>query len=134
MANQDELAQLETERDRLQSMIAYHSGSSSRRPRQFQTPSWFLAVAVVLTCGIAASLIAAVFADQLSPWGLIALLAGLTLLAYISSRRVTLFGVTFFVGEVFSGYPVGQPVGENEARERLAKCEAEIVKLRKQGE
>ena len=134
MVNQDELAQLETERDRLQSMIAYHNGSSYGRPSQLRAHGWFVVVAVVLICGVAGSLIAAVFAGQLSPLGPIAVLAGLALLAYILSRRVTLFGVTFFLGEVFSGYPTGHPVGENEARERLAKCEAQIVKLRKRGE
>jgi hypothetical protein len=46
MVDRDELAQLEAERDRLQSMIAYHNGPFYRMFSLPRTPAWFGAAAV----------------------------------------------------------------------------------------
>jgi hypothetical protein len=130
MARHDELALLEAERDRLLSMIAYHNGPFYGMSWDSRAPAWFVAVGIAITCGIAGLLVAGVFAGQISPLTIILLVVGLPLLAYILSRRVTLFGVTFFVGDILAQYPVGEPPGEQQARQRLAECEAQIMKLK----
>jgi hypothetical protein len=140
MASQDELAQLEAERDRLRSMIAYHSGPFYRTPRGFRAPAWFVVVAIAIICGIGALIVAGVLAGQISASGFVFLVlflvVGLPLLAYISTRRITVFGAPLFVGEIlalFGGIvtaPKGRPAGEPETHQRLADCEARIVKLK----
>jgi hypothetical protein len=89
MTGEDELAQLEAERDRLLSMIAYH-----------QSPYY----------------------------------------QKIAGRRpagaITVFSVSFYltdlIGALFMA-PTGPPAGEPEALQRLADCEARIVKLKATG-
>jgi hypothetical protein len=137
MAGQDELAQVEAERVRLLSMITYHNGPCYRAPRGFRARAWFVVVAIAITCGIGVSIVAGIFAGQISASGVLFLVVGLLLLAYISTRRITVFDTPFFVGEILALFggsiaaPVGQqPVGEIEARQRLADCEARIVKLK----
>jgi hypothetical protein len=83
MAGRDELAQLEAERDRLLSMIAYHNRSPFRGPAGSPAPAWFVAVAVAGICGIGFTILAGVFAGQISPSSLLFLVVGLPLLAYI---------------------------------------------------
>jgi hypothetical protein len=131
MAGPDELAQLEAERDRLLSMIAYHNPPLPG----FRAPAWFVVVALAIICGIGISLVAAVFAGQISTSTLLFLVVGLPVLAYISTRKITMFGTTLSTGEIFallSGEfgPAGQPAGEPQARQRLADCEARIMKLK----
>jgi hypothetical protein len=72
MASQDDLAQLEAERDRLLSMIAYHDGPF------YRAPGWFSVIETIV-CGITTT---------------------------------------------------GRPAGERETRQRLAECEARIMKLK----
>jgi hypothetical protein len=131
MSGQDELAQLEAERDRLLSMIAYHNPPLPG----FQAPAWFVVVALAIICGIGISLVAAVFAGQISTSTVLFLVVGLPVLAYISTRKITMFGTTISTGEIFALFsgefgPVGQPAGEPQARQRLADCEARIMKLK----
>jgi hypothetical protein len=136
MAGQDELAQLEAERDRLVSMIAYHNGPFYRIPRGFRAPAWFVAVAIAIICGIGVSIVAGILAGQSSVSGVLFLVVGLPLLAYISMRRITVFGTPLFVGEILALFggsvaaPIGRPAGEPQARQRLADCEARILKLK----
>jgi hypothetical protein len=135
MAGQDELAQLEAERDRLLSMIAYHNGPLYRSPGGFRAPAWFVVVAIAIICGIGVSIVAGILAGQISASGVLFLVVGLPLLAYISTRRITMFGTRLFVGEIlalFGGIaaPIERPAGELEAHQRLADCEARILKLK----
>jgi hypothetical protein len=140
MAGQDELVQLEAERERLLSMIAYHNRPFFRVPPT-RAPNWFVVIAIANICGFGVLIVAAVFAGQIDPLVfilLIFLVVALPLLAYISTRKITLFGVTFHVGDVlvvlFSSpeHPVGPAArpGEPQVLQRLAECEARIRKLK----
>jgi hypothetical protein len=114
MAGRDELAQLEAERDRLESMIAYHNGPFYRVP-PVRAPAWFVLAAIAITCGIGILIVAGISAGQISAWGLLFLVVGLSLLAYISFEGVRL---------------TDTPAGEPETHQRLADCEARIKKLK----
>jgi len=131
MAGQNELAQLEAERDRLLAMIAYHD----RRVPAGRAPAWFIVAAIAVICGIGFSVVAGVFAGQISASAILFLVVGLPLLAYISTRKITVFGTTLFMGNILALFvgiitPLGRPAGEPEVRQRLADCEARIVKLK----
>jgi hypothetical protein len=126
MADQNELAQLETERDRLLSMIAYHD-----RPPSERAPAWFVVVATAIICGIGVMIVAGIVAGQISASGFLLLIVGLPLLAYILLREITMFGLTFHVIQLVTLAPEGgRPSGESEARQRLADCDARIMKLK----
>ena len=134
MASQDELAQLEAERDQLLSMIAYHNGPFYRT-RSAPAPTWLVVGAIAVICGIGASIVAGVFAGQISASAILFLVVGFPLLAYISTRKMTVFGTTLFMGDILALFvgiitTVGRPAGEPEVRQRLADCEARIVKLK----
>lgn len=134
MAVQDELVRLEAERDRLRSVIAYYNGPNYNVPSgESRAPGWLVVVTIALVCGIVAALVAGVFAGQVSALGLVALLIGLPLTVYILSRSPVSFRV-LSIEDILILIPMArwQPIGENEARERLAECEAQIAKL-KQG-
>ena len=80
-------------------------------------------------------MVAGIFVGQISGSGILFLVVGLFLLAYISMRRITLFGPPLFVGEIlamFGGATLlgRSPAGEPEAFQRLADCEARIAKLK----
>jgi hypothetical protein len=115
MADRNELAQLEAERDRLLSMIAYHNGPFYRMFSLPRTPTWFGVAAVAIICAIGLAMIAGTFAGQISASNFLFLVVGLPLLAYILSR---------LVGNV------ERPAGEPEIYQRLADCEARIIKLK----
>jgi hypothetical protein len=132
MADQDRLAQLEAERDRLLSMITYHNGSFYRRS---PVPAWFVVVSIAMICAIGISIVAGILTGQIPASLVLFLIVGLPLLAYILTRKITVFGTTLLMGEILSLFlgvvtPVGRPVGETEARQRLADCEAQIAKLK----
>jgi hypothetical protein len=133
MAGLDELAQLQAERDQLLSMIAYHNRPSLRVPPG-RAPAWFVVVILAIICGIGVLMAAGFFAGQIDPpvfiFIFIFLVVVLPASAYILGRRVTVFGNTFRVGDTLLGWPTGQPAGEPEARQRLADCEARIMKLK----
>jgi hypothetical protein len=135
MAGRDELAQLEEERDRLLSMIAYHNRPLFRGPAGSPARAWFVVVAVAGICGIGFTILAGVFAGQISASSLLFLVVGLPLLAYILTRKITVFGTSLLMGEIlglFLGVFVtpGRPAGEFQARQRLADCEARIMELK----
>jgi hypothetical protein len=137
MTAEEELAQLEAERDRLLSMIAYHNRRFFQVPVG-RAPAWFIGVAIVIICGIGVSIVAGAFAGQVSTSAIlfpIFLVVGLLALAYISTRKITIFGTILLVGDILSLFggvatPVGRPAGEPEAHQRLADCEARIIKLK----
>ena len=86
MVDQNELAQLEAERDRLLSMIAYHNGPFYRVRRMssaLQTPTWFFVIAAIIICAVGIAMIAGVFAGQISTSDFLFLVVGLPLLTYI---------------------------------------------------
>jgi hypothetical protein len=131
MANQDELAQLEAERDRLLSMIAYQNGPFYQISLKFRMLAWFGVVAVVILFVIAALMVAG--AGQISASGIVFSVVGSALLAYILARKMTVFDRPFFAGEIlipFGDRNVTRPPGEAEAHQRLAACEARIMKLK----
>ena len=128
MADQNQLAELEAERDRLLSMIAYHN-------RPIQTPAWFPVIMIAGFCCLGVTILAGIFAGQISASAILFLVVALPLLAYIFSRKITALGNTVLVGEIFALFagvitPVGQPAGEPQVRQRLADCEARIMKLK----
>ena len=136
MADPDELAQLEAERDKLLSMIDYHNAPFYRTSRSFRVPAWFVLVAIAIICGIGVFIVAGILAGQSSVLGALFLVVGLPLLAYISTRRIMVFGAPLLVGEILALFggtivaPIGRPAGELEAHERLADCEARIIRLK----
>jgi hypothetical protein len=123
MADQSELAQLEAEHDRLLTMIAYHNRPFFRVPPG-RAPAWF---ATAISCGIGIWIVAEVLAGQISAPAFLILVVALPLLAYILSRKLAVFGITFRRGDAVT---TGRPAGEAEARQRLADCEARILKLK----
>jgi len=138
MASQDELAQLEVERNRLLSMIAYHNGPfhpmRSGRTRQGssgpQAPAWFSVAGIAIVCGLGILIVAGVFAGQIPVSFALFVVVGLPLLAYVFSRKVTVFGIPFRVGSLLALGPSEQLAGEPETLQRLADCEARIMKLK----
>jgi hypothetical protein len=131
MTDQDELAQLEAERDRLLSMIAYQNGPFYRTSLKFRALAWFVVVTIAIICG--ALIVAGLLAGQISASSLVFSVVGLALLAYILTRRITVFGRPLLAGEIH--VPLGdgvvvRPPGEREAHQRLAECEARIMKLK----
>jgi hypothetical protein len=133
MADQNELAQLELERERLLSMIAHHNGPFYRTKLGLRAPTWFVAVAATIIVGIGFLIVAGIFADQISAPGVLLLVVGLPLSAYILTRRVTVFGTPVLAGDILANFwgPTGRPAaGEPETRQRLADCEARIVELK----
>jgi len=145
MTDQDGLAQLEAERDRLLSMIAYENRPFDRSSRRFRAPAWLVMVAVAMIFVIAAVIVAGLLAGQISASGLVFSVVGLALLAYILTQRITVFGSPFFVGQILALFggdvlalsggdaiatPTGRPPGEAEAQQRLAECEARIMELK----
>jgi hypothetical protein len=130
MSGQDELVRLEAERDRLISMIAYHDRPMLQTPPWFRIPQWFGLVAVGMICGIGTLIVAGIFAGQIALSGLVLSIVFLGLAAYILTRKIMVFGTTFRVGDMLTGWPAGPPAGEPETRQRLADCESRIMKLK----
>ena len=132
MAGRDDLAQLEEERDRLLSMIAYHNRPLLRGPALSPAPAWFVVVAIAVICGIGVSIVAGVIAGQISASAILFLVVGLPLLAYILTRKIAVFGTSLFMGEILALFlgGSGRPAGESEACQRLADCEARIMELK----
>jgi hypothetical protein len=137
MAGLDELAQLEAERDWLMSMIAYHkrpdpiSSETVRKWADVVATGVLLGFGILFAAGLFRVLLVVLLAVQLDV-GLLILL-GVTLLAYLLTRRVTLFGAKHHVGEaVFALIGMGptEVPGEPHTLQRLAECEARIAKLR----
>ncbi len=130
MAGHDELARLESERNRLRSVIAYYDGPPYRMQwGDGRAPRWLVVAVVVVVCGIAVALLAGIIAGQVSPWGLVLILIALPVVAVIFSRvgfRIFDVGDTVIV----IPYLFWWPIGEDEARARLAECETRIAKLR----
>jgi hypothetical protein len=119
MVDRNELAKLEAEREQLLSMIAYHDGPFYRPFRRMssapQKPTWFFVIAAIIICAVGIAMVAAVYAGQISTSEFAFLVVGLPLLTYIMSRLTT---------------GLHEPAGEPQVRQRLAECEARIMKLK----
>src|SRR5258708_266876 len=126
MADQNELAQLESERDRLLAVIAYHD----RRVPAGRAPAWFIVAAIAIICGIGTLIVAGLFSVQIALSDLIFSVVFLGLAAYILTRKIAVFGITFWVAEILTLSPAWRPAGEPDARQHLADCEARIMKLK----
>lgn len=120
MAGPDQLAQLEAERDRWLSMIAYHKRFRFGGKPRFD---W---VAIGMICGVAALAVSGYFSGQIALSHLIFLVLFLAAAAYIWTRKITLCGITMRVSEIDDLLEPGAP----EAYRRLAECEAQIMKLK----
>ena len=128
VGSQEELAQLEAQRDRLQAMIAYHDHSIFGKSPDTQDPASFIMVVAAVLCGIGFLLVAGFFTGQI-PADFFLLLVVLPSLAYTVTRRVTIFGIPCSVGDIVLLSGRSTP-GEPETRQRLADCEARIMKLK----
>jgi hypothetical protein len=119
MVDQNELAKLVAERDRLLAMIAYHDGPFYRPFRRMssapQKPTWFFVIAAIIICAVGIAMVAAVYAGQISTSEFLFLVVGLPLLTYIMSRLTT---------------GLNEPAGEPQIRQRLSECETRIMKLK----
>ncbi|WP_439922499.1 hypothetical protein [Nitrobacter sp. JJSN] len=124
MAERDELAQLEAERARLLSMIAYQNRSMRRRS------PWLKAAALGFLCGSVVFVVVAIASIQNSVSDLILFIGFVGLSGYIFTRKVTVFGITIPVIAIITLSPGGPSAGETETRRRLADCEARIAKLK----
>jgi hypothetical protein len=122
--HRDELAELETERDRLRSMIAYHTRPSFDFP---QLPLWFRFVLIGIACGIGALMVAGVLAGQISLSFAVFSVVFLAVAAYILTVKFSVFGTSMRIGD-FLDY-LTTP-GAPEARQRLLDCETQITKLK----
>src|SRR3982074_2025266 len=107
MTGQDELAQLQAERDQLLSMIAYHNGPFYPTPSEARR-EWANVIAIGLICGLGVSLAAGLFAGEFYALGFLVLVCS-GLFAYFFPRKVTVFGVTFQVGDALLLAPNGRP-------------------------
>jgi len=93
MADQNELAQLESERDRLLAVIAYHD----RRVPAGRAPAWFIVAAIAIICGIGTLIVAGLFSGQIALSDLIFSVVFLGLAANILTRKIAVFGITVWV-------------------------------------
>ncbi|MGX9428681.1 MULTISPECIES: hypothetical protein [Bradyrhizobium] len=136
VAYRDELAELEAERDRLRSMIAYHERPVVERPVFAfpQPPLWVRFVLVGIAGGIGALVVAGVLAGQISLSFVVFSVVLLALAAYILPLKFSVFGTSMRVGDLLGFVGTFPPQlatpGAPEARQRLLDCEAQITKLK----
>ncbi|MGY3623025.1 hypothetical protein [Bradyrhizobium sp. USDA 10063] len=130
----DELAELEAERDRLRSMIAYHECPALDFPQLPQLPLWLRFVLVGIACGIGALIVAGVLAGQISVSFVVFSVVFLALAAYILPLKFSVFGTSMQIGDLVGFLGTFPPQlatpGEPEVRQRLSDCEAKIMKLK----
>ena len=129
MADQDELADLEAERDRLRTMIALYEHPDIGFP---ELPVW-LRYALLGAGTCVATLIAVwMLEGQIDPWLVIFLVVFLSLTAYISTRKINAFGTSVRIFDLLSylALTASPTPGAGELRDRLENCERKIMQLR----
>ena len=94
MPDRDELADLEAERDRLRSLIAYYERPDIGFP---ELPAWFCHVLLGIAGVIAVLVAAGMLAGQIDPSPIIFTIVFLVLTAYISTRKINAFGTSMRV-------------------------------------
>jgi hypothetical protein len=129
MADRDELADLEAERDRLRSMIALYEHPDIGFP---ELPLWLQRVLMGAAGGVAGLVAVWMLAGQINPWLVIFLVVFLSLTAYISTLKINAFGTSVRVFDLLSylALTASPTPGAGELRDRLSNCEARIMQLR----
>ena len=129
MSDQDELAELEAERDRLRSMIALYEHPDIGFP---ELPLWLRRVLMGASCGVATLVAVWMLAGQIDPLLVIFLVVFLVLTAYISTRKINAFGTSVRVFDLLSYVTLTTLPGPRagELRQRLSNCESRIMELR----
>jgi hypothetical protein len=131
MPDRDEPADLEAERDRLLSMTAYHKRATLRV--NLSLAPWVRFVLLGITCGVGALMVAAIAAGQIDLPMVAFPVVFLVLAAYISTRRINLFGTSMLVAEIMSFLTLSPPLptpGDADVRQRFSDCEARIAELK----
>ena len=129
MTDQDELANLEAERDRLRNMIALYEHPDIGFP---ELPLWLQRVLIGAACGVAALVAVWMLAGQIDPLLVIFLVVFLSLTAYISTRKINAFGTSLRIFDLLSylALTASPTPGADELRDRLSNCERKIMQLR----
>jgi hypothetical protein len=130
MTERDELADLEAERDRLKTMISYYERPDVGFP---ELPAWFRNVLFGIAILVALVVAAEMLAGQIEPSLVIFLVVFLSLIAYISTRKINAFGTSMRVIDLLSflALNAAPTPGAPELRDRLSNCEARIMQLRR---
>ena len=129
MTDQDELAELEAERDRLRSMIDYYERPEIGFP---ELPLWFRYFLLGAACVIAVWVAVGMLAGEIDPSLVIFSVVFLGLTAYISTRKINAFGTSMRIFDLLShlALTASPTPGADELRDRLLNCEARIMQLR----
>src|SRR5215813_373313 len=129
MTDQDELADLEAERDRLRSLIALYERPDIGFP---ELPAWFCYVLLGIASVIAVLVGAGMLAGQIDPLLVIFAVVFLSLTAYISTRKINAFGKSMRVFDLLSFVTLTMLPGPRapELRQRLSNCESRIMELK----
>ena len=94
-------------------------------------PDWSTLLGYVMVFGIGVMIVESLIDGETTSFRGLALsivIAGLA--AYVLNRKFGMFGTRISLLGVLAGTPLGPPSGEAEARQRLADCEAQIVRLK----
>jgi hypothetical protein len=129
MTDEDELSDLEAERDRLRSLLVYYERPDIGFP---ELPVWLRHVLIGVLCVMAIWVAAEMLAGQIDPILVIFLVVFLSLTAYISTRKINAFGTSMRVFDLLSylALTTSKTPGEPELRQRLLNCESKIMQLR----
>jgi hypothetical protein len=129
MSDQDELANLEAERDRLRTLIAYYERPDIGFP---ELPAWFSHVLIGIAGVVAVLVAAGMLAGEIDPTLVIFSVVFLALTAYISTRKINAFGRSVRVIDLLSFLALTTlpGPGATELRQRLSSCESRIMELR----
>jgi hypothetical protein len=125
----DELAELEAERDRLRSLIAYYERPDISFP---ELPTWFGYVLVGIVCLVGVYVAVKLLTGQIDAKLVIFPVVFLTLTAYIFTRKINAFGTNMRVFDLLSHLAlIASPTpGAPELRKRLLNCESKIMEVR----
>jgi hypothetical protein len=128
MTDQDELAELEAERDRLRSLLAYYERPDIGFP---ELPVWLRYALIGALCLVAVWVAAQMLTGLLDPKLVIFLVVFLSLTAYISTRKINAFGTSMRIFDLLSylALTASPTPGESELRQRLLNCESKIMQL-----
>jgi len=129
MTDEDELSDLEAERDRLRSLLVYYERPDIGFP---ELPPWFGYILLGIGSIVAVWVAAEMLAGQIDPTMVIFSVVFLSLTAYISIRKINAFGTSMRVFDLLSylALTTSKTPGEPELRQRLLNCESKIMQLR----
>src|SRR6202012_1436927 len=129
MSDQDELTELEAERDRLRLLLAYYERPETGFP---ELPVWLRYALLGALCLVAVWLAVEMLTGLVDPALVIFLVVFLSLTAYISTRKINAFGTSMRIFDLLSYLAlIASPTpGEGELRQRLLNCESKIMQLK----